>query len=300
MPHSKTKILKSQKRHEKAASPGYRRPLILVIALFAQFSFCRAHEYFSFFYQRTTYLENLATQGAWWANPAVIASDSNAMFLATNVTPLGRRFLLAEGKAIVPIGTRFALGLGVLGAGDYDVGSSSAQASEGGFSYESHFAFERPRFQFGAGARHRRIGAVGLLATIGADGRTVAKDSTTSVASGGIGFGLLSPRLFIPLHLSLSFSFIHHSLDIEFWDKIGKVGLVYRGDNDLVEGSLEYSFDLDHGSGVLTPEHSIYDVLKLMVSVRVYRTVAALAGFSVDLNDYTPYYQGRSVHLGGE
>jgi hypothetical protein len=213
---------------------------------------------------------------------------------------------MAEGKAVVPLNSHLAFGIGVLGAGDYQPGSSSTQATEGGVSYESSFAFERPRFQGVVSARHPRIGAVGIIATIGSDGRSVARDSTKSIASGGICVGLLSPPLYFPLYLSVAFSFIHHELHREFLDRIGKLGVLYRDEKGLVEGSLEYTFDMasdeKRGFGVFTPERSVYDILKVLVSVRVYRTVAALGGFSTDLGEKsdTPYFQGSSLHLGAE
>lgn len=280
--------------------PRIRGATIVSLTLLLSVNPCRAHEYFWFFYQRTALLENLTAPAPWWANPAAMVGDTSPMFLATNVAPLGNRYLIAEGKGVLPFGDRFAVGLGLLGAGLYEAGSSSARTHEGGFSYQSSFAFERPRFQLAAAARHPRIGALGAVATIGADGRSVATDSTVSEPSGGVIIGVLSPRLFIPLYLSAALSFIHHELSIEFWDRVGKLGLCYRGDHGLIEGSLEYTFDLDRGFGVFTPERAWYDILKLLLSVRVHRTVAVLAGVSTDLTDFTPYYQGSSIHLGAE
>ncbi|MBD3393684.1 MAG: hypothetical protein GF418_16270 [Chitinivibrionales bacterium] len=257
-------------------------------------------DYFPYLYQRTTYTDNLLMPGAWWSNPAAAAEIPAPYAHTANVLPLGDSLLISSFRLFVPLIENVVAGAGLLGAGGYTPGSSSAQAGGGELRYASRFAFSRPRFQLGAAARFPFLGSAGVLGTIGTDRTSESESSATP----GFGFGWLSPSLLGIIQVSGAMMFIYHSLDKEFWESAAKLGLRFASTDTLFRASAEYTVsagERGHGFGVFTalsdnpPE---YDVFKTLVSARIYRNLAAMAGYSIDI-DYD-FSNWHLAHVGLE
>jgi hypothetical protein len=254
-------------------------------------------EYFPWLYQRTMYTDNLLMTGGWWANPAVISSIRSPYLLTANVLPLGDSLLISSIRLFIPVAQAVTIGGSILGAGAYKTGSSMSFTNEGGFSHQSSFAFQRPRFQLGAAASAPIAGSFGVIGTIGSDLRSLGS-RTENAASPGFGAGWLSPALAHSINLSAAVMFIYHSPARSFWEKGGKLGLRIHAFDSLIAGSAEYSFSFDKGFGVFTPELADYEVLKAIISAKLYERLAVMAGFSTDLA-YT-YNNQSCAHIGLE
>jgi hypothetical protein len=271
-----------------------RRLMMLLILAFN--AICLAQAYFPFLNQRSIYLDHLLLPGGWWSNPALLG-DVHEMALSTsNVLPMGNRLLISDERFLLPLGKWVTLGAGILGAGDYQSGSSNSLVTDTGFSYHSSFAFERPRFQIGAGSILPFIGSLGVLGSLGFD---LADDGSKTTAP-GFGFGWLSPSLGIPLQLSSSWMFIRHNVGLRFWEVSGKVGVRFIAKDSAVSACAEYSFSPSEGGfGVFGPSPpAVYDAVKALAAVRIFGSWAGLAGFSHDLA--FPYHNGSLLHLGIE
>jgi hypothetical protein len=254
-------------------------------------------EYFPYLYQRTMYTDNLTMTGAWWANPALISFIDAPFMHTANVLPLGDSLLVSSFRVFIPLAEDITVGAGILGAGAYTTGSSKSYAEESSFSHQSSFAFTRPRFQAGAAAQVPYAGRFGIIGTIGADLKSYGSGSAWS-ASPGAGLGWLSPLVLQTVEFSAAAMFIHHDLDVAFWEKTGKLGFRFTALDSVLNGSFEFSFTPGEGFGVFTPRRAEYEVLKALVSAQVFNNLALMAGFSTDL-DY--YYRNNScVHLGAE
>ena len=70
-----------------------------------------------FFYQRTIYLENLLTEGDWWANPSRISPIDKTTIFTSNVGLLGGRYSISSVRIIFPLNPQLNAGLGITGTG---------------------------------------------------------------------------------------------------------------------------------------------------------------------------------------
>jgi hypothetical protein len=259
-----------------------------------------AERNFTYLFPRTLYVDHLLLAGGWWANPALLGDVGEAMVVTANALPLGSRLLISDTRLLLPLQEGMTLGASILGAGDYQPGSSNSAVDGGGFSYGSSFAFRRPRFQIGAGLALPFVGSVGAFFSGGAD--VIDGQSQQLSFSPGFCLGWLSPRLGIPLQLSSSWMFIHHNANTAYWrpwESSMKIGLRWQSADSAFSACGEYTVTLsDAGFGVLTPEKATYDVVKALLAVRLYRSWAGIAGISSDLHH--PLRNGTCLHVGAE
>lgn len=265
---------------------------------------CSAYEDVLFFYERTVYLEGLLMPGGWWANPALPATIEHHTLQTTNASPLGDRYTISSVRFFWPIVPVLTVGIGILGVGEDQTGSLSAEP--GGVSYRSSFFFSRPSVQTGAAVSLPYAGSAGAIFSVGAERLSVGIDQTRSFPTLGIGAGWLSPKVAGMLDFSASVFLLGHFLTVPYWEHDAKLGVRLQLPNEMVSVALEYAFPLKNGWRFRTPRRPwTYEVLKAVASVRVYRALGVLAGFSSDFHSdddpvYYPYYNGDCLHGGVE
>jgi len=251
-----------------------------------------------FLFQRSTYLEQLTMPGAWWANPALITEIDAKTVMSVNVTPLGNIYTLASAKYILPVTSTFSAGVGILGAGISPGGS--LQAGQSGVSYQSRSTFSNPSVQLAVGLKLPWGGALGVLGDVGAELLPDGYGGQSNFPIAGFGLGILSPWLFNHLSLSLSSMSTGHFWQQTYWNYDGKAGVRYKTADSLLIGSLEYTFSLfkDTISWLYQSDNHSYQVVKGMVSFKVYSIAGILLGYSSDLGNLSD--NGNLLHLGAE
>ena len=249
-----------------------------------------------FFYERSIYLENLITPGAWWANPARIAPIDRPTIYTSTAGLLGGAYSMSTVRGIFPIDTCIKAGFGVTGTG-ISAGSSGS-GSGGGAQLTSIFSFSRPSFEGVVSYSNLPIGTVGAILLGGSENMQGAADLVSSLYYfWGYSLGWLSPVLFKTAQLSLSTLTVSHDWWTTVWNFDAKAGLLVNVRDSLVLGSLEYGFPLQSGP------YAPYDVLKGDVSIQVKRIVGILLGFSIDTRNQSENggtYNGSTYHIGIE
>jgi hypothetical protein len=251
-----------------------------------------------YLYQRTTYLENLTMNGAWWANPALTGEIAEKTASTVNVTPIGlRQFTIVSAKYLFPFGGIFGGGFGIMGEGVNQ--NQSTQLSNRGATYSSHFSFSNPSLQFGLGMRLRNIGSAGLLLNAGQE--LLQSDGTNyNYPVVGCGVGALTPYFFNTISLSFTTMATWHFWQQAYMDNDAKAGIRFRILDDFILGSFEYAFSFKSG---LIESESFYttsnycQIAKGLVSIRIYKIAGIILGYSsdFDFND-----MGGTMHAGLE
>lgn len=261
-----------------------------------------ANDSLYFFYQRSTYLENLQTPGGWWANPALTGEISAPTGYTINATPLGYRYTLASVKYLFPFCGNFGAGLGILGTGIAP--DQSTQVTSAGVSYNSHFTFSNPSFQLGLGGRLPAVGSAGLLVDLGAEMLPDGYGGSSYFFLGRGGLGLLTPYYFNTVSLSLTAMATMHFWNHLYMDENGKIGLRVKILDDLVLGSAEYTFSFRSAAveSFYPTSQFFYEVFKATVSVRIYKIAGVIAGYSTDFGQFSDYGSGNGncLHAGVE
>ncbi len=298
-------------RIETFFRPGF--PLILVwVIVLTFFDVARAGAddvYFPYVYTRAVYLESPGIPGAWWTNPALPAFIDSRTFFSTNVLPLGDRFLMSSVRGFLPLEQGPVIGAGIMGTGLYESGSQTTKVKEDKVEYISEFAFTRPRFQLGAAMDFGPFGAAGVLGTVGSEARKIGitsgrrdsfeqNDKLETVLSPGFGFGWFSPSILRSLRLSAATMFIYHPLNRKFWESGGKLGFALSAFDSALCADGQYGFSYKEGLGVYNPDNSGYHALKTIVSVRLYDSMRAFAGYSTATE--WDYSNPQFAHLGVE
>ncbi|MDD5675528.1 MAG: hypothetical protein PHC61_15265, partial [Chitinivibrionales bacterium] len=135
-------------------------PCCIGALLLASLPLCAQNTFFPYLNQRTLYLENLLTPGAWWSNPAILSDVANPTLLIDNVTPLSQHLTIASVKVVLPHAP-LTYGLALLGTGLGQLSQLSYDPSSGA-QYQSSFSFDQPYLQGGAACSLGKYGAIGL------------------------------------------------------------------------------------------------------------------------------------------
>jgi hypothetical protein len=254
-----------------------------------------------FLYQRTTYLENVLTPGAWWANPASTAEIERKTAQTVNVTPLGNVLTIASAKFLMPVMSRYGIGIGIMGQG-INASDPSLQATGSGARYQSRFSFINPSMQLSGAIKIKQGGGIGLLIDIGAEQLPTSMEfsQTSNYLTLGFGAGILTPWFFDRVSMGLSAMTTGHFWLQNYWNNDGKLALRVRSADSLLTGSLEYTFSLlDQGPVWIghSPDN-YYEVVKAMASLRFMGILGLLVGYSDDLENY--YANGQCMHIGLE
>jgi hypothetical protein len=255
-----------------------------------------------FFYQRSTYLENLWTPGGWWANPALTGEISAPTGYTINVSPLGYRYTLASVKYLFPFLGNFGAGLGIIGTGIAP--DQSTQVTSAGVNYNSHFTFSNPSFQLGLGGRLAKVGSAGFLLDIGAEMLPDGYGGSSYFLLARGGLGLLTPFYFNAVSLSLTAMATMHFWGRLYMDENGKAGLRVKILDDLILGSAEYTFSFRSAAveSFYPSSQFFYEVFKATMSVRIYKIAGVIAGYSTDFGQFSDLGSGNGncLHVGLE
>lgn len=295
-------------------SPSVCRTVLLAIALLGSSTYgshtsdlTRAPEHTYFVYQRTLYLENLLIDGSWWANPALLALVDSPQFQGSNVTPIGGRFVLASARVLFEIPFDIRAGIGFLGSGPYQNGSSNTSARNSGFTTSGSFLFSEPNIQFGVGRDFGALGGLGTLLAIGWETVGSVSTETRRHAVFNFGIGYLSPALFGMLRGSFSVFGTMHTFGGPDWLLDGKVGCIAETSDHTIRGTTELTVSLAPDPKLpLTPQFDNYNVFKTLWSIRVMGDMAGLIGLSTDLAGFKDHLIGQGedngnvIHLGAE
>jgi len=282
--------------HEYAGIPT--AVFILFLSIFT-FAYSPTHDSLYFFYQRTVYLDNPLMDGAWFSNPSSIADVAEPTAFTVNTTPLGDRYTIASVRFFFPTAAHFTAGLGITGASD-DIPDASFQATEGGTTYQGHFLFSRPSFETGIAVKVPYIGSLGLLQSFGMEVVPGDIGSGDRFFIWGNGFGWLSPELLSIISFTLSTFSVGPFPFSTKWEHCAKIGTIVQYNEDLLRAAIEYSFSLNDRFILLRKKYEMhgYEVMKILISARIYNILGILAGYSSD----TPLRSdnGPTVHLGLE
>jgi hypothetical protein len=253
-----------------------------------------------YLYQRTTYLENLTMNGAWWANPALTGEITEKTASTVDITPLGLyQFTIISAKYLFPFGRNFGAGIGIMGEGVGPSQGQSTQVTDAGATYSSHFSFSNPSFQCGLGMHLKNVGSAGLLFNIGEELLPQGDGTSYNYPVMGLGAGVLTPFFFNTLSLSLTAMATWHFWQQEYLDYDGKAGCRFRILDDFILGSLEYTFSFKSGfiESFYTTS-SYYQVGKGLISIRFYKIAGLLLGYSSDFGGFKD--MGGALHAGLE
>ena len=256
-----------------------------------------------YYYQRTTYLENLNQPGAWWANPALLSSIDRTTVFTSSTGLLGRKYSISSSRIIFPVLPQFNAGFGLTGSARGE--GRSGTGTNSGFSFSSYFNFTKPSLEAGMSFAPRILGTLGALLLTGTASETpsYAYDSSIRVTRffWGYGFGWISPALLKTVSFSFSTLSVYNVQYLWQWENCAKAGVVLNVKDSAVLGSLEYGFSLDGAAGTLfrTRENApYYEVLKGTVSIR-FRSIAGLIlGWSLDTKNGSD--NGSTYHAGVE
>ena len=256
-----------------------------------------------FLYQRSTYLENALLPGAWWANPASTAEIERKTAQTVNVTPLGNVLTIASAKFLMPVTSRFGVGIGIMGADQGNSGNQNLDASGSGATFQSQYSFFNPSMQLSGAIKFKQGGGFGLLITIGAEQLPSTMElgpAYSNYLTMGFGAGFLSPWFFDRASVGLSVMSTGHFWILNYWDYDGKLAVRFRNADSLLTGYIESTFSLFGGDLVWignSPDN-YYEVIKAMVSLRFMGILGLLLGYSDDLQNGEA--NGQCAHVGLE
>jgi hypothetical protein len=252
-----------------------------------------------YLYQRTTYLENLAMNGAWWANPALTGEINEKTGSTVDITPLGQfQFTIVSAKYLFPFGRIFGAGFGIMGEGFNQSQNQSTQVSNSQVTVTSHFSFSNPSLQFGLGMHLDNIGSAGILLSAGQELIPLGDGTSYNYPVMSLGAGILTPYFLNSLSLSITAMATWHFWQQEYLDYDGKAGARFKILDDFILGSLEYSFSFK--SGVIESFYTTsnyYQVAKGLISIKIYKIAGALLGYSTDFGFKD---MGGTLHVGLE
>ena len=190
--------------------------------------------------------------------------------------------------------------MGIMGTGIAP--SQSAQVTNGGATYQSNFSFTNPSFQIGLGGRLPQLGSIGVLTDIGDEFLPDNQGGGTHFLVLRGGAGALTRYFFNSVSLSATLMATLHFWNQTYIDNNGKLGLRFKIHDDLVLGSLEYTFSFKAGAAESFYQNqsstNFYEVLKALISVRFFKIAGAIVGFSNDLGEFSDI--GKTIHLGVE
>jgi hypothetical protein len=287
--------------HAAISLPGMKVHSLIVCLLTLAASECLAvNDSLYFLLQRSTYLENILMPCAWWANPASVAEIGGKTALIANVTPLGNVYTIASARYAAPMAGRFAWGVGILGAGINPNPHGSLQADNSGARYNSHFTFNNPSIQIGAGGVLAGGIAVGVLADAGTERLPDGSGGQMNFWTWGLGFGIMTPYFLNSLSFAFSTMSTGHYWIEPYWDHDGKTALRFKTSDSLVMGSLEYTFSMVSGTlwHIYNSSPAYYQVFKTSASIKMLSIAGALLGYSQDLGILSD--NGAMLHLGVE
>jgi hypothetical protein len=252
----------------------------------------------SFFYQRTIYLENLCQQGAWWANPATIASYDKTHLFTSNIALLGGKYSISTVRILFPVKSQFNGGFGITGTGTTQGLSASGTGTGGQFN--SKFSFTRPSLEAGISYTPPLGGTLGALLVTGTESVPRMDTGNTVYFFWGISAGWLSPAIMNSVRFSFSTLSVYHAQFITWWDNCAKAGVLVNVNDGLVIGSLEYGFSLDGPVSFFRNQANFYgyEAIKGNVSVRIRKIAGVLIGFSKDTRNFRD--NGSTFHTGIE
>jgi hypothetical protein len=244
-----------------------------------------------FFYERSVYLENLITPGAWWANPGCIAAIDRPTIYTSTVGLLGGLYSMSSVRGIFPVDTSLKVGFGITGTGGS--AGSSLTSSGAGAQASSIFSFSQPSFEGAVSYANWPIGTVGAILLGGSESVQDPADGTSSLYYfWGYDLGWISPSLLKTINFSFSTLTVSNHWITTLWSFDAKAGLLVNVHDSLVLGSLEYGFPLKTGG------YPSYTVLKGDVSIRVKSIVGVLLGYGKDIPNF--YDNGSTYHAGLE
>jgi hypothetical protein len=251
-----------------------------------------------YLYQRTTYLENLTMNGAWWANPALAGEVTEKTASTVDITPLGlAQFTIVSAKYLFPFAGNFGAGLGIMGEGLGQSQNQSTQITDNSATVSSHFSFANPSFQCGAGMSLKNVGSAGLLLNAGEELLPLGDGTSYNFPLFGLGAGVLTPYFFHSVSLSFTAMATWRFWQQQYLDCDGKAGFRFRILDDFILGSLEYSFSFKSSESFYSSAY-YYRVIKCLFSIRIYKIAGVLVGYSSDFGGAT--FMGGTMHIGLE
>jgi hypothetical protein len=279
-------------------------PFILLLCMMSGLSAQQADQAdIYYYYQHTTYLENLNQPGAWWSNPALLSSIDRATVFTSSTGLLGRRYSISSSRIIIPVNPQLKAGFGLTGSARGEGRSGSGTNS--GFSFSSYFNFTKPSIEAGMSFAPRSLGTFGALMLSGTVSETpsYAYDSTARVIRffWGYGLGWISPALLKTVAFSFSTLSIYNVQFLWQWENCAKAGIIFNVKDSAVLGSLEYGFSLDGAAGTLFSNREnapYYEVLKGTASIRFRSIAGFILGYSLDTKNGAD--NGSTYHAGIE
>jgi hypothetical protein len=251
-----------------------------------------------YLYQRTTYLENLTMNGAWWANPALTGEITEKTASTVDITPLGLyQFTIVSAKYLFPFGGNFGAGLGIMGEGMGQSQNQTTQVTGNGATLTSNFSFSNPSFQCGLGMHFKNVGSAGLLFNVGQELLPLGDGTSYNFPLMGLGVGALTPYFFNTISLSFTTMATWRFWQQEYLDYDGKAGFRFRVLDDFILGSLEYSFSFNSSESFYSSAYH-YRVVKSLLSIRIYKIAGLLIGYSSDFGGFKD--MGPTLHAGLE
>lgn len=275
---------------------------ILVISAAPGFTNSDTLNYY-FLYQRTIYLENALMPGAWWANPASTAEIEKKTAQTVDVTPLGNVLTMASAKFLMPVASRFGVGIGIMGVGRGYSSNQNLSAGNSGATFQSRYSFFNPAMQLSGAVKIKQGGGIGLLFNIGAEQLPNAMDlgpTYSNYLTMGFGAGFLSPWFLDRVSIGFSVMSTGHFWIQDYWDNDGKLTLRFRSIDSLITGYVESTFSLFGGNMVWigNSPSNYYEVIKAMISLRFMGILGFLLGYSDDLLNGEA--NGKCAHIGLE
>lgn len=279
-------------------------PLILLLCMIKGLSAQQADQAdLYYYYQRTTYLENLNQPGAWWSNPALLSSLSRTTVFTSSTGLLGRKYSISSSRIIIPVIPQLNAGFGLTGTARGE--GRSGSGTNGGLSFSSYFNFTKPSIEAGMSFAPRDFGTFGALALTGTVSETpsYAYDSTNRVTRffWGYGLGWISPAVLKTFSFAFSTLSVYNVQFLWAWENCAKAGILLNVKDSAVSGSIEYGFSLDAPAGALfsNRDHAPqYEVLKGTVSIRFRSIAGFILGYSLDTKNGSD--NGATYHAGVE
>ena len=260
--------------------------IILVCALTGVYGQQVADVNISFFHKRTIYLDNLISPAAFWANPAILALETESSFSIANVSPMGGIYTLAAIRGSFVLDSTGVAGIGFSGTDEYESGSFSADNSSA--TWQSNFIFSTPSVQVIFARPLPLIGLAGVIASLGTEQWYTSTQQFAYSPTVCIGAGWFSPAFKNALRVSLATYSTGHFYLSQQWEHDAKFGLRLSLFEEAVRGSFEYTWSFGKEPVFFSPAaQGRYEAFKGNVSLRFWGALGLLAGVSRDLDIFT-------------